>query len=507
MQVTDADLAVVGSGVSALLAAWAPLGAGKSVVMLERGELISHARQLEEHDYAGDSPGAQPNHETAPEEPDYPWTYVYGVGGSTLHWPGNTPRFVPEDFRMRSEYGVMTDWPIGFDDLLPWYLRAEEALGVAGAPPAPPGVRPAGPPLPGARALPAHALSPMDRLVLPPLGPYAALPQARPSEALQGRPACCGSATCELCPVDSRFSPLNGLRAVLDHPRLTLRTKTVAARLALDASGRRATGLEAIDASGERVRVRAGAYVFAAGGLENPALLLRSGLDREATGRYLFDHAHTTLLVRLGRSADPGSGQTISTGMSEAFLRGRFRERASGAVVTPFNPGAALSPQLADGLERGLRGDELRRETLAEWRRLVPLDVLTEDVPQAARRVTLSPTRDRLGLPLIRIAYPASTRYELDGIARTAGEVERRLRTAGPASVSRAEGPAGGHSLGTCRMGSGPGAVVDGDLRHLDVENLWVTGGSAFPTYSPAHPTLTLAALALRLGSTLAREL
>ena len=196
--------------------------------MLERGELISHDRQLEERRYAGDSPGARPNHETAPGEPDYPWTYVYGVGGSTLHWPGNTPRFAPEDFRMRSEYGVMEDWPIDFDELLPWYLRAEEALGVAGAPRSPPGVRPAGPPLPGARALPAHAFSPMDRLVLPPLGPYAPLPQARPSESLQGRPACCGSATCELCPVDSRFSPLNGLRAVLDHPRLTLRTETVA---------------------------------------------------------------------------------------------------------------------------------------------------------------------------------------------------------------------------------------------------------------------------------------
>jgi choline dehydrogenase-like flavoprotein len=507
MQVAEADLVVVGSGVSALLAAWAPLSRGRTVIMLERGELVPHARQLEERRYAGDSPGARPNHETAPGEPDYPWTYVYGVGGSTLHWPGNTPRFAPDDFRMRSEYGVMEDWPIDFDELVPWYLRAEEALGVAGAPAAPPGVRPAGPPLPGARSLPAHRFSPMDRVVLPPLGPYAPLPQARPSQSLQGRPACCGSATCELCPVDSRFSPLNGLRAVLDHPRLTLRTRTVAARLVMASGGRRANAVEAIDPGGERLRIRAASYVLAAGGLENPAILLRSGLDRPATGRYLFDHAHTTLLAEVGRSAAPGRGQTISTGMSEAFLRGRFRERASGAVVTPFNPGTALSPLLTDALERGLRGAELRREALAEWRRLVPLDVLTEDVPQAARRVTLSATRDELGLPLIRIAYPRSTRYELDGIARTAREVERRLRSAGTASVTRAQGPAGGHSLGTCRMGSGPRAVVDRELRHLDVENLWVTGGSAFPTYSPAHPTLTLAALSLRLGSTLARRL
>jgi choline dehydrogenase-like flavoprotein len=507
MKRVGADLAIVGSGISALLAAWASLRAGRTVIALERGEFRSHALQLEENRHSGRSPGARPNHEVAPGSPDYPWTYAYGVGGSSLHWPGNTPRFVAEDFRMRSEYGVMSDWPIGFDELLPWYLRAEQALGIAGAPHAPPGVRPAGAALPDARALPAHALSPMDRLVLPPLGAYGPLPQARPSAPIQGRPACCGSAACELCPVDSRFSVLNGLRALLDHPRLMLRTETVAARLILDAGGRQVDAVEAIDSRGERTRVTAKGYVVAAGGLENPALLLRSGLGRDATGRYLFDHGHTTLLVRIGRSAKPGHGQTPATGMSHAFLRGRFREHASGAVVTPFNPGGPLTPLMADALKRGHRGSVFRREALAEWRRIVPLDVLTEDVPQAARRVTLSPTRDELGLPLVRIAYPRSTRYELDGIERTTAEIGRRLRGLGVREVRRKPGPAGGHSLGTCRMGSGPGAVVDRDLRHLDVENLWVTGGSAFPTYSPAHPTLTIAALALRLGATLEREL
>jgi choline dehydrogenase-like flavoprotein len=506
VKVAEADIVVVGSGISALLAAWGSLRAGRTVIALERGELVSHARQLEERRYAGRSPAARPNHEVAPGSPGYPWTYVYGVGGSSLHWPGNTPRLVAEDFRMRSEYGVMSDWPIGYDELLPWYLRAEEALGVAGAPP-PRGVRPGGAPLPGAKALPAHALSPMDRLVLPPLGAYGPLPQARPSAPLQGRPACCGSATCELCPVDSRFSVLNGLRALLDHPGLTLRTGTVAARLVLAGGSRRVAAIEAIGPDGERTRVTGKAYILAAGGLENPALLLRSGLEREATGRYLFDHSHTTFLITLGRSARPGHGQTLATGMSHAFLRGGFRARASGALVTPYNPGSPLSPVVAGAIERGRRGAELRRESLAEWRRIVPLDVLTEDVPQAARRVTLSPTRDELGLPLVRIAYPGSTRYERDGIQRTADLVGQRLRGLGVRGVTREQGPAGGHSLGTCRMGSDSRAVVDRQLRHLDVENLWVTGGSAFPTYSPAHPTLTIAALALRLGATLGREL
>jgi len=74
-----------------------------------------------------------------------------------------------------------------------------------------------------------------------------------------------------------------------------------------------------------------------------------------------------------------------------------------------------------------------------------------------------------------------------------------------PTHVEEPRGPAGSHLLGTCRMATdGTGGVVDRDLRHLDVENLWVAGGSAFPTYGSLHPTLTIAALAVRLGDHLA---
>ena len=55
-------------------------------------------------------------------------------------------------------------------------------------------------------------------------------------------------------------------------------------------------------------------------------------------------------------------------------------------------------------------------------------------------------------------------------------------------------------------MGSGPDVVVDADLRHHDVGNLSVVGGSAMPTYSPVHPTLTVAALAIRAGDRIALE-
>lgn len=503
MKAVEADIVVVGSGVCGLLAAWEPLQQGLRVAMLERGALKTHARQLADGRWSADVPGAEPNDETAPGTPPYPWSYVYGVGGSSLHWSGAAPRFSAADFKMRSSFGVMEDWPLSLDELEPFYAAAEAALGVAGAPSGSPS--PPGPPIPGARALPPHPLSPIDRTVAAHLQPFVPLPQARPSRPLQGRPACCGSATCELCPVDARFSALNGLAAVLDHPGLELREQAVAARIRL-APGGEVEGVEAIGAGGERLLARGKRYVLAANGIENPALLLRSGLDGPAVGRCLFDHGHTTVTVTLRRELEPGVGDTLSTGLSEAFREGGFRSRRSAAILSPFNPGAPIAPLVGAGVVAREDGKSVRANALARWRRTVPFDMLTEDVPRPERRVTLSPNRDSLGLPLNRTAYPPPGRYEAEGIDRAVAGLRERLAPLGVEEIEATPGPRGGHLMGTCRMGPPGKGVVDAEMRHLEVENLFVAGSSAFPTYAPVHPTLTIAALALRLGGLLARE-
>ena len=498
MRELTCDVAIVGSGISGMLVARECLGAGLDVVVIERGGRWGHPEQLASGRFEARVDGAAHNHETAPGTPDYPWDYVYAVGGASLHWTGHAPRLSAEDFRMGSAHGVMVDWPIAYDELEPFFEGAEAALGVAGAP-APRHVS-------AAETQPAHPLSPMDRLVAPLLAPYRQLPQARPSVPVSGRPACCGAATCALCPVDSRFSVLNGLGDVLSHAALRLVTETVAARLRQGAAGRAAV-LEALDARREPLRVSARSFVLAASGFENPAILLRSGLERPATGRYLYDHAHRTLCVRLSRPVGAGEGHTIVTGCSEAFVSGAFRSRHAAALVLPFNPGIPLGTTTSDAMLAGRRGAALRDHVADRWRRTVPFDVLLEDVPRPERQVTLSPRRDRFGLPLVRVCYPPPGPYEEDGFRAARDGIAERLAPLGVEAVEDAPAPAGGHLLGTCRMGSGADAVVDSELRHLDLENVWVVGGSAFPTYSPWHPTLTIAALALRAGARVAAEL
>lgn len=490
----EADVAIVGSGVSAALIAAPLLEAGKRVVMLERGAMWSHAEQMSNPGWSNGSPGGAWNHEVAPENDAYPWNYVYSVGGSTLRWSGVAPRLAEGDFQMRSRYGVMEDWPVSYEELTPWFERAEAALEVAGGP--------------GARgSQPAHPFSALDRVLEPLLDPYVPMPQARPSRPTATRPACCGATTCELCPVDSRFTVLNSLQAVLEHPGLELRAETVAARIVREPDGRRVSHVEARGIGGAELTVRAPRIVLAAGGFENPAILLRSGIDRPGTGEYLFDHAHRTLLVVARDPVGVGSGATIATGLSAAWLEGEFRSERSGAVVSPYNPGIALAGPVAEGLLAGRRGAGLRREVLDSWSRTVPLDILLEDVPQRERRIALAPERDAFGLPRLRIHYGPATAYEDDGWRIIRGEIEQRLSALRPTHVEERRGPAGSHLLGTCRMATGDyDGVVDRDMRHLDVENLWVAGGSAFPTYGSLHPTLTIAALAARLGDQLAAE-
>ena len=270
---------------------------------------------------------------------------------------------------------------------------------------------------------------------------------------------------------------------MLEHGGLDLRTETVAARLRTDSAGGRVEGIEAIDSSGEDILVRADRYVLAANGFENPAILMRSDLERPALGRYLFDHAHTTVTVDLRRPIEPGHGNSLSTGLSAAFREGSFRSRRSGAILIPYNPGSSLADLLTPAVLAGESGEDARDGALASWKRRLPLDMLTEDVPQPERRVTLGSDRDSFGLPSIRVAYPPPTEYELAGIRSAVERIRRGLAPLGVAGDHNRAGPRGGHILGTCRMAVDGDGVVDSEMRHLDLENL------TSPVAPPSRPT------------------
>jgi glucose dehydrogenase len=498
----DAETVIVGSGVAGALVAREVASSSHPVAIVERGAPMSWDEQIRAYESEGtptfeqDGSGSVHNDESA-EGTDWEWDYLYAVGGTCNHWAGSCPRLLPEDFEMRRCYGVMSDWPISYDELAPYYDAAEEALGVAGAP---------NPLTPGARfPLPPQPFSPQDSAVASHLRPFVPLAQARPTEPVGSRPACCGAGRCVLCPVDARFSVLNGLDGVLKGPGVELATQTTAARLVPDAAGKRIEALDCMADDGTPVRLRGRRFVVAANAIESAGLLLRSEIEGPDTGRYFGAREAISLLASTKVPLDPGHGATIETGASYAYYSGTFRAHRAAAMLIPQNLGSAspIVESVVDGVISGRPGAEVRDEAVRRWERTLVLTVILDYEPSADNRVTLSSARGEFDLPLNRITYNPGD-YSRRGLQHLAEDVPQRLRALGADDVRIDSKPVGTHLFGTLRMGEGPEGVVDPQLRHRRFDNLFACGGAVFPTYGATHPTLTIAALAIRLGRMLA---
>jgi choline dehydrogenase-like flavoprotein len=488
------DVLVVGAGFAGLLAARGAAAGGRAVLVLERGGMKSQAEQRADghHEVAGRT--TAPVHVSGPEQPDYPWNYALGVGGGSLRWTGAAPRLLESDFRLRTEHGVGRDWPLGYEDLEPFYVEAERLLLVAGGDSP---MQPRTAPLP----LPAHRLSPADEIVASAMPPFAPLPQARLSVPVNGRSACCADTGCALCPVDAKTTMLHVMRSErLLERGIELQERTVVDRLERD--GSRIVAALCVDERGRRSRIEAETVVLAAGGFENPAILLRSGLDGPDVGRWLFDHSHRLVHVELDRPFGAGRGATHISGISWAFADGPWRRDFGSQIVMPFNQGTLASRRLRDGILDGSLREGGREALRDEFERTLVLDVLGEDLPMSERRIELTRRRDRMGLQRARIRYRDDSPYLEDARRRLYAEIEHRLAPWGGRVRAVERAGEGSHQLGTCHIAES-GGVVDADLRHHELSNLRVVGGSAFPTYSAHHPTLTICALAIRLGRAL----
>ena len=151
-ELSSADFVVIGSGIIGSLTARKLVQAGASVIILEagprvtRGELVARFRNSPRRgDWLSPYPSAPwaPHHVYQPSDNGYlvqagpyPYAaeYIRQVGGTSLHWAAHAWRNVPNDFKIRTLYGVGVDWPLTYDDLEPFYQEAEEIMGVSGAP-------------------------------------------------------------------------------------------------------------------------------------------------------------------------------------------------------------------------------------------------------------------------------------------------------------------------------------------------------------------------------------
>ncbi|MEF8819283.1 MAG: GMC family oxidoreductase [Haloferacaceae archaeon] len=506
-----ADLLVVGAGPAGSLVARETAAAGHDVVVLDAGPRFDGDRteRMEAH--------LRPDEGSAwPRDPErdgyttdgrpYPLaaSRVKGVGGSTLAWHGMAPRLRERDFELAARHGVGVDWPLSYADLRPWYARAERAFGVAGA-----ADDPDGPPREEPYPMPAFPPSASDQILAEGAEQVGiatrAAPNARNSEARGDSPACVGYGTCRpVCPSGAKYT---AERTVASAEAAGARVVDRAPVRRLRHDGDRVTGALYTTPEGEHVQ-EARHVVLAAGGVENARLLLLSRSDAfpdglanasGAVGRYFTDHLFAGVGGRVDRETRQhhvGFHTTESSALYDDAepVVGIKLEFLNNAGPTPV--GVALSD--------GSWGDELRARIDEAYGGHLAVGALVEQLPDPENRVTLDPEQtDGYGDPVPRIEWSIDDRTRA-GIER-ANEVQRAVLEAVGAEVTwtvdaETTGPAA-HQMGTTRMGTDPAeSVVDPDCRAHDLSNLWVAGSSVFPTGGAMNPTLTIAALALRLG-------
>ncbi|MEL6419987.1 MAG: GMC family oxidoreductase [Pseudomonadota bacterium] len=394
------------------------------------------------------------------------WRFSVGFGGGSNCWWGCTPRFLPSDFQMQSLYGVADDWPITYEDLAPYYTQAEEVMAISG---------PANPPYPMDAPYPdeAHAFSAVDRRLADAYGDlYVAQATARSRSGTASRSSCCANALCSLCPVDAKFTISNGFDHVYADSRVTVLTDAMAVEIITEAST--ATGVRYRTGSTEH-EVNGDIVALGANAIFNAHLLLRSGYDDPALGHYLHEQAAVEATVNLDGLKN-FDGSTVITGQGYMFYDGPHRDRRSAALLEGWN---RARPRLDNG----------------RWSEVARFKLIFEDLPLYENRVEISPSD-----PDRPVAITERRSEQLETGLAEAEALYQELFSHLPAEDYRLHHTSDeAHILGTARMGLDPEtSVVDPELIHHRVRNLFVLGGSSFVTGSPSNPTLTLAALSLR---------
>ena len=522
-----ADILIIGTGVAGAIAGAKLAAKGLSVAFLESGKRIERYDAVEKFWNAKIKvpESAYPNDPTAshplthkPEDfyqqmgPElFRSTYIKVVGGTTWHWLGTTLRNLPSDFKLKSLYGHGVDWPISYDDLEPFYLAAENEIGVAGD-----SAEDLGSPRSGEFPMPQIPMTYLDKHFASALDGsnyhVRSTPQGRNSVYRQERPECCGNNSCiPVCPIQAKYDATVHV-ALAEQAGAVVHDQITATKLNVGEDGQIAS-VDFRRADGTTGTASGKVVIVAAHAVETPRLLLNSAQEKapngvanssDQVGRNLMDHPSRLSWAMAAEPVWPYRGPLATSGI-ENLRDGDFRKERGAFRIEIGNDGhswptGAPTTTAADLAAQGLRGEELDAAIKDATSRQIRLASLVEQSPDAENRVTLDPDkRDANGVPLPRIHYDFDdyTRKGLDAAEAAHEEVFKAL---GATNVQHSPDIQGsGHIIGTVRMGADANtAVVDADLRSFDHRNLFLLGSGTFPTSATANPTLTIAALSLR---------
>lgn len=552
MRIDKPDAIVIGSGAGGGTAARVLTQRGWGVVVLEKGgrmtsddfvpfdELHFHAHKAlipkvvdDPMIYAGVDGTARDRSER--------WWEVTKVGGSTLVWDANFPRYTREDFDFPAHNddtpaggGVsMVKWPWTYDEFLPYFERAEWDWCVSGdarqsAEEMRPGYQYPMPPL---KAHPSSAFL-MDVFGKAGLKPYFGA-RAINSEVFDARPACsfCGYNQFFGCAVNSRSSSVNTVLArALATGRCDLRTGHYVTRL--DFKGGKVRGVFYLTEPGGREQYLAAPRVFVSvQTIQSARLFLLSEIPdpNDLIGHYLTYHPKGDLnLTFPGRPVwDFGPAYQPRTALGSLQLRGLYTytdrrgKRCKGGKFSVYDPytctppirliksasmgeaadqrnlwGAALVDYLKELRSQGGVSFSFTGDALSVYDNRVEVDA---DDPKTGSKALTDPW----GVPVAKTFYKhhdwdlALSTFALRRVAEVMTDAGGVVRKFEPQTAAN---PGYGHVHGTLRAGTDPDAsVLDANCQSHTVKGLYVLDASFMPTAGASNPSITLLANAYRV--------
>jgi choline dehydrogenase-like flavoprotein len=535
---------VVGSGAGGGVVAKELSTAGLSVVLFERGNWISYDDHPD--DELISQPGSPLGNSCGPDDKRYRRVVYYPDGSSRIVLPSETDynniaacvgsgtvtyaalawRYMQEDFRMKSTYGhvpgsTIEDWPISYEDLEPFYEKAEWEICVAGDD----SKNPFAPPRKKLQPMPpfVHNKSATllnDAALRLGLHPFS-IPALRNSIPYGGRPACIRMRNCNgsQCPVNAKGGTHNTVIPVaLATGNCELRTDSVVSEIMVNDQGR-ITGVSYFDKDNRKNIQLADIVVLSASAIETARLLLNSkskffpngiGNDNGWVGKNLQGHTYPKAFGIFEKEVydDFGPGSSVAicdfNHHNPGIVGGGYLTNSF--FIRPYSFADTRPP------EAKLWGKEHKEFQRINYKKVIKVHGPLQDIPRFDQQVDVDPVvKDFWGIPVARLS-PSKIETDREGADFLSEKAELWLKEAGAyftwksRGTSRAVG-AMSHQAGTCRMGNDPKtSVTDKYGRIHSTPNLFVSDGSLHVTNGGFNPALTIMAMGFRIGGYIGSE-
>jgi choline dehydrogenase-like flavoprotein len=507
---TNYDVIIIGSGAGGGTLANHLVQSGKKILILERGDWLK--REVENWDAEAvfvDNRYISPDTWYDKSGNGFQPQVHYYVGGATKMYGAALYRLRKEDFGELKHYdGISPKWPISYDEMEPYYSKAEQLYQVHGER----GIDPTEPPYSTPYPFPAVSNEPRiqqlyDNLKKAGYHPFPAPCAVMLNEKNRSESQCIRCQTCDgfPCLVQAKAdAEMVGVRPALKHSNVTLITNARAIKLNTDSTGKTVTEV-VVEIEGKREVIKGNIVVISCGAANSAKLLLSSADEKHPNGlangsdqvgrNYMFHNSQAVLAL----SKEPNLTHFQKTLSLNDFYFGmegfdypmgniQMIGKSLGAMYRGEKPiETALLPLMML--------DDIARHSVDFW-------LSTEDLPDPNNRITVNKNGD------ITLNYTPNNQVAkqklYDKLKSMLNDLGMHPDYLIPRNLYlKSNIPIAGvaHQVGTCRFGIDPNnSVLDTNCKAHELDNLYVVDTSFFPSIGAVNPSLTAIANALRVG-------